>query len=114
MRDCPIPRISCSSATESSSSSSKRSRRSRVGSASRRRKLMVDAILHLHDISTYHDWSICWEGNSLNRKSVTSEKPQAESPASQPLQRFNDLTLHHPHAPSFHFCFRIRWRRSSG
>ena len=34
-------------------------RRSRVGSASRRRKLMVDAMRSRNDISTYHDWSIC-------------------------------------------------------
>src|SRR3954471_7316935 len=55
-----MPRIFWSSATESSSSSSKRRSRSRVGSDRSFRKLMVDAILHLHDISTHHDWSICW------------------------------------------------------
>src|SRR3954465_2929976 len=55
-----MPRIFWSSATESSSSSSKRRSRSRVGSARSLRKLMVDAILQLHDISTHHDWSICW------------------------------------------------------
>src|SRR6266446_8478478 len=60
MRDWPMPRMSFNSATESSSCSSSKSSRNRVGSASSRRKLMVDAIVTSNDISTYHDRSICY------------------------------------------------------
>src|ERR1700693_5655081 len=59
MRDWPMPSMSCHSVTESSSCSSNKSSRNRVGSASRRRKLMVDAMVTSNDISTYHDRSIC-------------------------------------------------------
>src|SRR5437899_99115 len=45
MRDWPIPKICCNSATESSSCSSRSSRRNRVGSASNRNKLMVNAMI---------------------------------------------------------------------
>src|SRR6202162_6071927 len=59
MRDWPIQRMCCSSATESSSCSSSKSNRKRVESARSRSKLIVDGILQVNDISTYHDWSIC-------------------------------------------------------
>src|SRR5206468_761445 len=98
MRDCPMPRISCSSATESSSSSRRRSRRSRVGSARSRRKLMVDAILHFYDISTYHDWSICCLTVALLKCYIVTTG-QSDLP---PPIRFNLVTFLTNHF--FHPC----------
>ena len=70
--------------------SRRRIRRSRVGSASKRRKFMVDAMECRYDISTYHDWSICRLG-TLKRSSV--ESLQRPINASNPLT-FNVLTTH--------------------
>src|SRR5262249_10903559 len=94
MRDWPMPRICCNSATESSSCSRSSSSRRRVGSASNRNKLMVDAMDGDYDISTHHDWSIC-PSTLLHRCSVESRrrwKRLARSTALT-LQPFNALTL---------------------
>src|SRR6266513_4255756 len=91
MRDWPIPRMSCNSATESSSCSSRSSSRKRVGSASNRRKLIVDAIERLYHISTYHDWSIC----CLRDGYIVTKVTLLQKPArpSAPFVRFNVVTL---------------------
>src|SRR5690348_1553953 len=67
MRLCPMPRISCNSATDNSSRSSSSSRRSRLTSASKRSDLRIDVTRIFNaNLSTYQDSLISKEEKGLS------------------------------------------------